>query len=94
MRPNIKTYKKKIFFKQMSPVQVLHLFQLVTKQLHYFYANQAKYVINILTLNTTKEKNNKKKIIINDIIHFSLNKISTLHLKTLKSFQLKPINYT
>lgn len=27
-----------------SPVQVSHLFQLITKQLHYFYANQAKYV--------------------------------------------------
>ena len=33
IRP-IKNNKKKV-----SPVQVLHLFQLVTKQLHYFYAN-------------------------------------------------------
>ena len=28
-----------------SPVQVSHLFQLVTKQLHYFYANQAKEAV-------------------------------------------------
>ena len=27
-----------------SPVQVSHLLQLVTKQSHYFYANQAKYI--------------------------------------------------
>jgi hypothetical protein len=31
---------KKFFFIR-SPVQVSHLLQLVTKQLHYFYANQA-----------------------------------------------------
>ena len=37
----------------ISPVQVLHLLQLVTKQLHYFYANQAtcskiKYYVRYL----------------------------------------------
>jgi hypothetical protein len=31
------------FYLFMSPVQVSHLLMLVTKQLHYFYANQAKY---------------------------------------------------
>ena len=30
---------------RISPVQVSHLLQLVTKQSHYFYANQAKYTI-------------------------------------------------
>jgi hypothetical protein len=31
----------------ISPVQVSHLLQLVTKQLHYFYANQAKLVVSL-----------------------------------------------
>ena len=31
-------------FPYRSPVQVSHLLQLVTKQLHYFYANQAKHI--------------------------------------------------
>ena len=44
---------KAIFIKkgkkvQESPVQVSHLLQLVTKQLHYFYANQAN--INKITI--------------------------------------------
>ena len=33
---------------QKSPVQVSHLFQLVTKQLHYFYANQANINNNFM----------------------------------------------
>jgi len=31
--------------RNISPVQVSRLLQLVTKQLHYFYANQARYKV-------------------------------------------------
>ena len=61
-------------------MQVSHLLQLVTKQPHYFYANQAKYLLNNLNLMC-------------DILQcLVIYKISTLYLKTFKFFQLKPIN--
>ena len=66
-----------------SPVQVSHLLQLVTKQLHYFYANQTwlkecRYFKHTILL---------KLYQLNSVIY----KISTLYLKTFKFFQLKPI---
>ena len=42
----------------ISPVQVSHLFQLVTKQLHYFYANRAKYVVVYIILYATRNEIN------------------------------------
>ena len=38
-----------------SPVQVSHLLQLVTKQLHYFYANQANK-FNLSVYNIIKKR--------------------------------------
>ena len=66
-----------------SPVQVSHLFQLVTKQSHYFYANQAKHTTNLLFHHYKLCRYHKYLVIY---------KISTLYLKILKFLQLKPIN--
>lgn len=62
-------------------MQVSRLLQLVTNQLHYFYANQTKVmelIYNFVMLDI------KKFLVIYEI--------STLYLKTFKFFQLKPIN--
>jgi hypothetical protein len=64
-------------------VQVSHLLQPVTKQLHYFYANQTwlkecRCFQHMIPLQLYQ---------LNSVIY----KISTLYLKTFKFFQLKPI---
>jgi hypothetical protein len=49
---------------KVSPVQVSHLLQLVTKQLHYFYANRTEVNVVVVFILIVILYNTKRKCVI------------------------------